>query len=125
MHSVFHDLLDDFVMIYLDDILVYSPDAEAHERHLRVVFDRLRQHRLYAKRKKCEFGKSRVRYLGHIVGSGELRVDPDKVAPVMDWPVPTSIKHVQQFLGFCNYYNRFVQQFAAHAAPLTDLLGGA
>ena len=72
MHHVFHSALDSFVLVYLDDILVYSESEEAHERHLSWVFEQLRLHRLFSKRKKCEFGQNRVRYLGHVVGSGEL-----------------------------------------------------
>ena len=122
MHSVFHDALDSFVLVYLDDILVFSASEEEHERHLRWVFNRLVQHKLFAKRKKCVFGESHVRYLGHIVGSGELRVDPEKVSAVAEWEPPTDVKSVQQFLGFANYYNRFIDGFASLAAPISDLL---
>ena len=78
MNVIFQPALDSFVLVYLDDILVYSPDPETHERHLRWVFERLLENRLYAKQKKCTFGHSTVRYLGHIVGNGELKVDPEK-----------------------------------------------
>lgn len=92
MNNVFHDALDQFVLVYLDDILVYSRDEDEHERHLAWVFERLAEHKLFAKRKKCEFGKARVRYLGHVVGSGELRVDVEKVSAVKDWAPPADIK---------------------------------
>ena len=75
MNAVMSGYIDDFVLVYLDDILVYSDNAEEHEAHLRQVFDRLRNHKLQAKLKQCEFGKPYVKYLGHVVGSGELRVD--------------------------------------------------
>ena len=75
MNAVMSDYIDDFVLVYLDDILVYSDNAEEHEAHLRQVFDRLRKHKLQAKLKKCKFGKPYVKYLGHVVGSGELCVD--------------------------------------------------
>ena len=80
MNVVMSGYIDDFILVYLDDILVYSNKAEEHETHLRQVFNQLRKYKLQAKLKKCEFGKSYVKYLGHVVGSGELRVDSDKVA---------------------------------------------
>ena len=94
MNHVFDGYIDKFVLVYLDDILVYSTCADEHEAHLRKVLQRLRDHKLQAKRKKCEFAKSHVRYLGHVVGSGELRVDPDKVAAVADWQPPADVKGV-------------------------------
>lgn len=72
--------------------------------------------------KKCEFGKRQVKYLGHVVGSGELQVDQSKVEPVRDWPAPTCVKELQQFLGFANYYHRFIRRFADIALPLSSLL---
>ena len=89
MHEVFHSALDTFVLVYLDDIVVYSTSEQEHERHLTWVFDRLLEHGLRAKRKKCTFGATSLNYLGHIVGSGTLRIDPDKVAAVHDWNPPT------------------------------------
>ena len=92
MNSVMHGFIDKFVLVYLDDVLVYSNNE--HELHLRQVFDRLREHKLQAKLKKCEFGKSHVKYLGHVVGSGELSVDREKVAAVTSWEPPSDIKGV-------------------------------
>ena len=96
MNEVMKGYIDDFVGVYLDDILVYTDgNARDHERDLRKVFDQRRKHKLHAKLKKCDFGKDRVKYLGHVVGSGELRVDEDKVVAVADWEAPTDIKGVQ------------------------------
>ena len=94
MNTTLSDLLDRFVLVYLDDILIYSTSDDEHERHLRCVFDRLRKYVLYAKLSKCEFGVREVDYLGHIVGGGQVRADPTKISAVKDWPVPTSVKHV-------------------------------
>ena len=86
--------IDDFVLLYLDDILIYSDNAEDHKPHLWQVFDQLCKHKLQAKLNKYEFGKPYVKYLGHVVGSGELRVDSDKVAAALDWEPPKDIKGV-------------------------------
>ena len=94
MNTTLSDLLDRFVLVYLDDILIYSSGDDEHERHLRCVFDRLRKHVLYAKLSKCEFDVREVDYLGHVVGSGQVRADPTKISVVKDWPVPTSMEHV-------------------------------
>ena len=89
-----HGLIDKFILVYLDDVLVYSNNEDEHEAHLRQVFDRLREHKLQAKLKKCEFGKSHVKYLGHVVGSGELSVNCEKVAVVSSWEPPSNIKGI-------------------------------
>ena len=94
MNVVMSGYIDDFVLVYLDHILVYSNNAEEHEAHLRQVFDQLCKHKLQAKLKKCEFSKPYVKYLWHVVGSGELRVDSDKVAAVLNWDPPKDIKGV-------------------------------
>ena len=94
MNAVMSGYIDDFVLVYLDDILVYSDNADEHNAHLWHVFDRLHKHKLQAKLKKCEFGKSHVKYLGHVVGSGKLSVDREKVAAVASWEQPSDIKGV-------------------------------
>ena len=93
-NDVMGEYIDDFVLVYLDDILVFSTTKYEHEHHLRLVFQKLREHKLQAKLKKCEFGKPRVKYLGHVVGSGEVYMDQDKVAAVANWEAPTDIKGV-------------------------------
>ena len=94
MNAVMSGYIDDFVLVYLDDILVYSDNAKEHKAHLWQVFDQLREHKLQAKLKKCEFGKPYISYLGNVVGSGLLRVDSDKVAAVLDWVPPKDIKGI-------------------------------
>ena len=86
--------VDKFVLIYLND-LVFSNSAAEHEQHFQLVLQHLREHRLQAKLRKCEFGKPKVKYLGHVVGSGELSMDPDMVLAVLEWEPPTDVKHVQ------------------------------
>ena len=94
MNSVMDEYIDDFVLVYLDDILVFSTTEHEHENDLRLVFQWLRQHKLQAKLKKCEFGKPRVNYLGHTVDSGEVQVDKDKVSAVANWEAPKDIKRI-------------------------------
>ena len=94
MNAVMSGYRDDFILVYLDDILVYSNNAEEHKTHLQQVFHQLHEHKLWAKLKQCEFGKPYVKYLGHVVGSGELCVDSDKVPAVLDWEPPKDIKGV-------------------------------
>ena len=105
MNITFQDLLDTCVTVYLDDILVYSADANEHEAHLRLVLERLGAHRLFAKRSKCSFGESSVEYLGHFVGSGVRWMHPKKVEAVVQWSPPTTVKELQSFMGLANYYN--------------------
>ena len=121
MNRVFKDYLDRFVIVFIDDILVYSETEEEHELHLRAVLQRLRDHKLYAKFKKCEFWLSRVSFLGHIVDKDGIMVDPAKIEAVRDWPVPKSATEVRSFLGLAGYYRRFVEGFSKIAVPLTEL----
>ena len=117
--------LDEFCVVYLDDILIYSRDAEEHKRHLRLVLERLRKYALYANRKKCHFFTDSVEFLGFIVGSEGVSMDPRRVDTVAAWPQPTTYREVQQFLGFANFYRRFIQGYSRIARPLTSLLKGS
>ena len=92
MNTTLGDLLDRFMLVYLDDILVYSTDAEQHELHLCTVLERLHQHTLYAKCSKYDFGVLEVEYLGHIVGGGKVWADPAKISAISEWPAPTTVK---------------------------------
>lgn len=121
MNEIFAEFLDKFVVVYLDDILIYSENKEQHKEHVRQVLEKMRQHRLFANAKKCEFNKSEVEYLGYVVGQDGIKMDEKKVSTIRDWPLPQSLKDVQAFLGFANFYRRFIRNFAAIASPLTRL----
>ncbi|KAJ9511539.1 hypothetical protein QJQ45_030484 [Haematococcus lacustris] len=120
MNNVFRPLINKSVLVYIDDILVMSNTAE-DVRHLKEVVELMRQHKLYAKRSKCEFNKAELAFLGHIVGEHGIAVDPAKVKVVREWHVPRNLKDLQAFLGLANYFRRFIPNFSAIAAPLTDL----
>lgn len=121
MNNVFRPYLDKFVICYIDDVLVFSSSEEEHLEHLRVVLQLLRDNKLYAKRKKCEFGQSSVLFLGHKISADGIAVDEEKIADIRDWPVPSTKHEVRQFLGLCSYYRKFVPQFAHVATPLHNL----
>ncbi|GJP40450.1 hypothetical protein CLOM_g132 [Closterium sp. NIES-68] len=122
MNHILRPLLDECVVVYLDDILIYSHDMKQHVEHLRRVFEILRRERFYVKLSKSEFALEKVQFLGHMVSAQGVHVDPKKIEAVRTWKTPENVKELQQFLGFANYYNRFVPQYAKLAAPLTNLL---
>jgi hypothetical protein len=122
MNSVFMPELDKFVVVFIDDILIYSKTKEDHANHIRVVLQRLRDHRLYAKFSKCEFWLDSVKFLGHIISSEGISVDPTKVQEVMDWKPPTSVHQIRSFLGLAGYYRWFIPDFSKIAKPMTELL---
>ena len=109
MNKVFMEELDRFVVVFIDDILVYSKSAEEHEQHLRVVLGKLRKHQLYAKFSKCEFWLQRVSFLGHVLIAEGVEVDPEKVKAVSEWKQPTSASEIRSFLGLAGYYRRFIE----------------
>ncbi|KAK9098545.1 hypothetical protein Syun_025590 [Stephania yunnanensis] len=121
MHRVLREYLDRFVIVFIDDILIYSTTREDHGEHLRIILQTLRDHRLYAKFSKCEFWLTEVGFLGHIVGACGVSVDPAKVRVVIDWPTPQTVTEIRSFLGLAGYYRRFVQDFSKIAAPMTQL----
>ena len=117
-------LLDNFVVVYLDDILIYSREGEDHEEHVRRVLERLRKHKLYAKKSKCEFSVDRVEYLGFIITTEGVVADPARVESVAQWPRPKSFREIQVFLGFANFYRRFIARYSHVASGMTDMLVG-
>jgi hypothetical protein len=122
MNSVFMPELEKFVVVFIDDILVYSENEEDHVDHLRVVLTRLREHQLYAKFSKCEFWLREVPFLGHVLSDGGIMVDPTKVQEVLNWKAPISVHEVWSFLGLAGYYRRFILDFSKIAKPMTRLL---
>ncbi|CAI7787612.1 unnamed protein product [Closterium sp. NIES-53] len=122
MNHILRPLLDECVVVYLDDILIYSKNMKEHVEHLRKVFEILWKNKFYVKLSKSDFALKKVQFLGHMVSAEGVHVDPRKIEAVKKWKVPENMKELQQFLGFTNYYNRFVPQYAKIAAPLTDLL---
>ena len=121
MNSVFMPELDKFV-VFINDILLYSENAQDHEKHLRIVLTRLREHQLHAKFSKCEFWLKKVPFLGHILSEEGISVDPSKVQEVLDWNAPSSVHEVRSFLGLAGYYRRFIPDFSKIAKPMTKLL---
>src|SRR3954465_9224130 len=122
MNSIFMDYLDKFVVVYLDDILIYSKNEEEHAEHLRLVLMKLREHRLYAKFSKCEFWLPEVTYLVHVISAKGIPVNPERFQAVLDWTQPESVKQVRSFLCLARYFRRFVENFSKVAKPLTELL---
>ncbi|GBG75313.1 hypothetical protein CBR_g19945 [Chara braunii] len=123
MDRIFHDYLDKFVTVYLDDILIFSKTVEEHVAHLDKVLGLLRQHKFKINGEKCEFGHTRVLYLGHEISAEGLNPDDAKVASIRDWPRPQSVTKMRSFLGMTGYYRTFVKNYSIVAAPFTDLTG--
>ena len=122
MNKIFHPYLDRFVVVYLDDIVVYSNSLEEHADHLRVVFKTLRENELYVKKEKCSFAMEEVHFLGHVISQGTIKMDKKKVQAIKEWEPPTRVAELRSFLGLVNYYRQFIKNYSARAAPLTDLL---
>ena len=122
MNSVFMPELDKFVVVFIDDILIYSKTKEDHAEHLRIVLTRLREHQLYAKFSKCEFWLDTIPFLGHILSAEGVAVDPSKVKDILEWKPPTTVHQVRSFLGMAGYYRRFIPDFSKIAKPITELL---
>ena len=121
MHRVFQPYLDQFVVVFTDDILIYSQSEEEHEDHLRVVLQLLRDHQLYSKFSKCEFYLTEVGFLGHVVSASSVSVDLEKVKVVMSWERPKLVFEIRSFLGLAGYYKKFIEDFSWLAAPMMRL----
>jgi hypothetical protein len=118
MNKVFMEYLDKFVVVFIDDILIFSKTEEEHERHLRLILEKLRSNKLYAKFSKCEFWLTEVTFLGHDISAGGVSVDPGKVKDVLNWMAPTTASEIQRFWGLAGYYHRFIKDFSKTAKPM-------
>ncbi|RZB65706.1 Transposon Tf2-9 polyprotein [Glycine soja] len=121
MNRIFHDYLDQFVVVFIDDILVYLRNKEEHEKHLRIVLHILKDRMLFAKLSKCDFWLEKVQFLGHVISKDGVAVDPNKVESVMEWQQPTTPTEFRSFLGLAGYYRKFIEGFSKFALPLTKL----
>src|SRR6185437_15683985 len=122
MNNIFMEELDVFVIIFIDDILIYSKTQEDHARHIHVVLQKLREYRLYAKFSKCEFWLEEISFLGHVLSKEGIAVDPSKVQDVLDWKQSHNVHEIRSFLGLAGYYRRFIENFSKIAKPMTELL---
>jgi hypothetical protein len=122
MNHVSCPFLCHFVLVFFDGILIYSKIWTTHISHVDQVLHLLSQHQLFLKQSKCPFGTSEVEYLGHIVGKDGVRVDPNKIEAMQDWPCPKTLKRLHGFLGLIGYYHKFVKNYGKIVAPLTTLL---
>jgi hypothetical protein len=122
MNKIFMPYLDKFVIVFIDDILVYSKDKSEHAKQLKIVLQTLREHQLYAKFSKCEFWLDKMEFLGHVITKEGIVVNPSKVESVLEWKSPKNAKEIRGFLGMAGYYRRFIEGFSKIARPMTKLL---
>jgi hypothetical protein len=122
MNKMFMEYLDRFILVFIDDILIFSKTMEEHEEHLMLVLEKLRSNQLYAKFSKCEFWLTEVAFLGHVISAGGVSVDPGKVKDALNWMPRTTISEILSFLGLAGYYHRFIKDFSKIAKPMTKLL---
>ena len=119
MNNILSKYLDKFVIVFIDDILIYSKNEQEHQNHLRIVLHILREHQLYAKFSKCEFYQGRIQYLGHVISEEGISVDPDKIKAITEWPIPRDVFDIRSFMGITGYYQRFSEGFSKIAYPIT------
>jgi len=121
VNDVLRDFLNVFVFVYIDDILIYSKDLSEHKKHVRLVLQRLLENKLFVKAEKCEFHQQSVTFLGFVLEGGQVKPSEEKIKAVLEWPVPENRKQLQRFLGFANFYRRFIRNYSQTALPLTSL----
>ncbi|GJY61578.1 putative reverse transcriptase domain-containing protein [Tanacetum coccineum] len=121
MNRVCKPYLDKFVIVFIDNILIYSHNEKEHEEHLKTILEMLKKEELYAKFSKCEFWINTVKFLGHVIDSSGIHVDPTKIEAVKNWASPTTPSEIRQFLGLTGYYRRFIEGFSKIAKPMTEL----
>ena len=121
MNKIFHDCLDKFVLVFIDDILIYSKNEEEHQRHLEIILKRLREHTLYIKLSKCVFYQKEIQYLGHTISAQGIAVDPSKIKEIKEWPMPRNVSKVRNFMGLARFYRKFVRNFSRIVYPFTTL----
>jgi hypothetical protein len=117
------EYLDKFIVVFIDDILVYSKNKEEHMEHLHMILQKLREHQLYAKLSRCEFWLKQVSFLGHIISEGGISIDPSKIQDVLSWEAPKSVSVIRSFLGLAGYYQRLIEWFSKITKPMIELLG--
>ena len=122
MNEILQPFLRRFVLVFLDDILIYSPSLASHLSHLRAVFLQLRKHQLYLKSSKCTFAQPQIDYMCHVISQSGVSTDPSKTAAMINWPQPTNVTELRGFLGLTGYYRCFVKNYGIIAKPLTQLL---
>jgi hypothetical protein len=121
MNNVLNKFLDKFVLVFIDDILIYSKNREEHEEHLRLVLQVLREHQLYTKFRKCDFFHKQVYYLGHVIYEEGVAVDPDKIRYIMEWPTPNDVSDIRSFMVLTRYYRSFTKGFSKIGCPIISL----
>jgi len=121
MNAVFADFVDVFVIVYLDDVLIFSRSLEDHRKHVKMVLERLRKHKLFANQEKCEFGRQSIHFLGHVVSKDGIGMESSKLDEIRQWPVPKTVEDIRAFLGLTGYYRKFIHKFSQIAAPLSNL----
>ena len=122
MNDILFEYIDAFVVVYLDDIVIYSQSLREHEKHMSLVFQRLQENKLFVKKEKCEFAQRQITFLGHKISEGLIKMDENKVRAIREWSVPSKLKELRSFLGLANYYRQFIKGYSKMVAPLTDLL---
>jgi hypothetical protein len=121
MNNVLKKFLEKFVLVFIDDILIYSKNREEHEEHLKLVLQVSREHQLYANFSKCDFFQKQVHYLGHVIYEEGVAIDPDKIESIMDWPTPKDVSDIRSFIGLAGYYRNFIKGFSKIGCPTTSL----